>query len=111
MEATCFTWSAPLSFAGLRPRHTSDSIKGSAFAQPLAVLWAIFTCRQVRRGEASVGKPEGRGGQRRQQGAAFTPEAMDSYLPRVEATCRAYLNRWARQDCIDVQEEVRQEFT
>lgn len=32
---------------------------------------------------------------------------MDSYLPRVEATCRAYLARWADQDCIDVQEEVR----
>ena len=46
--------------------------------------------------------------QRRQQGAAFTPEAMDSYLPRVEATCRQYLDRWAGQDCIDVQEEVRQ---
>ena len=45
--------------------------------------------------------------QRRQQGAAFTPEAMDSYLPRVEATCRQYLGRWAGQDCIDVQEEVR----
>ena len=37
---------------------------------------------------------------------AFTPEAMDSYLPRVEATCRQYLERWAAQDCIDVQEEV-----
>ena len=71
---------------------------------------AIITSRQVRHGEASVAKLGLRGGQRRQQGAAFTPEAMDSYLPRVEATCRAYLDRWARQDCIDVQEEVRQEL-
>ncbi len=45
--------------------------------------------------------------QRRQQGAAFTPEAMDSYLPRVEATCRGYLDRWARQDAVSVQDEVR----
>ena len=69
---------------------------------------AVITSRQVH-GEASVAQLGGRGGQRRQQGAAFTPEAMDSYLPRVEATCRAYLDRWARQDCIDVQEEVRQD--
>ncbi len=48
-----------------------------------------------------------RAAQRRQQGAAFTPEAMDSYLPRVEATCRGYLARWSRQDAVSVQDEVR----
>jgi cytochrome P450 len=32
---------------------------------------------------------------RRQQGTAFTPAAMASYAPRVEATARASLARWA----------------
>lgn len=40
--------------------------------------------------------------QRRQQGAAFTPDAMDAYLPRVVATCEAYLQQWASQDSINL---------
>ena len=40
--------------------------------------------------------------QRRQQGAAFTPDAMDAYLPRVVATCEAYLQEWASQDSVNL---------
>ena len=40
--------------------------------------------------------------QRRQQGAAFTPDAMDAYLPRVVATCESYLEQWASQDSINL---------
>ena len=40
--------------------------------------------------------------QRRMQGAAFTPDAMDAYLPRVVATCEAYLQQWASQDNINL---------
>ena len=40
--------------------------------------------------------------QRRQQGAAFTPDAMDAYLPRVVGTCREYLESWAAQDHISL---------
>lgn len=45
--------------------------------------------------------------QRRQQGAAFTPDAMDAYLPRVVATCREYLDLWAAQDHISLVPAVR----
>ena len=45
--------------------------------------------------------------QRRQQGAAFTPDAMDAYLPRVVATCEAYLQRWASQDSVNLVPAVR----
>ncbi len=40
--------------------------------------------------------------QRRQQGAAFTPDAMDAYLPRVVATCEAYLQEWASKDSVNL---------
>ena len=40
--------------------------------------------------------------QRRQQGAAFTPDAMDAYLPRVVATCEAYLQQWASQESVNL---------
>ena len=40
--------------------------------------------------------------QRRQQGAAFTSDAMDAYLPRVVATCEAYLQQWASQDRVNL---------
>ena len=45
--------------------------------------------------------------QRRQQGAAFTPDAMDAYLPRVVATCEAYLQHWASQDSVNLVPAVR----
>lgn len=41
------------------------------------------------------------------QGAAFTPDAMDAYLPRVVATCEAYLQQWASQDKINLVPAVR----
>lgn len=41
------------------------------------------------------------------QGAAFTPDAMDAYLPRVVATCEAYLQQWASQDRINLVPAVR----
>ena len=45
--------------------------------------------------------------QRRQQGAAFTPDAMDAYLSRVVATCEAYLQHWASQDSVNLVPAVR----
>lgn len=45
--------------------------------------------------------------QRRQQGAAFTPDAMDAYLPRVVATCEAYLQQWASQASVNLVPAVR----
>ncbi|CAL8463724.1 g3258 [Coccomyxa elongata] len=40
--------------------------------------------------------------QRRQQGAAFTPDAMDAYLPRVVETCEEYLRQWTSQDSVSL---------
>jgi hypothetical protein len=45
--------------------------------------------------------------QRRQQGAAFTPEAMDAYLPRVVAICEDYLAQWAAQERVSLIPAVR----
>lgn len=45
--------------------------------------------------------------QRRQQGAAFTPEAMDAYLPRVVAICEEYLAQWAAQERVSLVPAVR----
>ena len=93
-----------------------STIAADAVASPLRRMTA--TCRECSGGSRSLAcwlsqtlQPSlvPLGGQRRQQGAAFTPEAMDSYLPRVEATCREYLARWAAQECIDVQDEVSPE--
>lgn len=45
--------------------------------------------------------------QRRQMGAAFTPPAMQSYVPRVLATCEAHLDRMASQERFNLNEAVR----
>ena len=40
-------------------------------------------------------------------GAAFTPPAMQSYVPRVLATCEAHLTEMASQESFNLNEAVR----
>lgn len=39
-------------------------------------------------------------------GAAFTPQAMQSYVPRVLATCEAHLTRMASQERTNLNDAV-----
>ena len=65
-------------------------------------------CPKIVSGDLSAGLLTGDCAvQRRQQGAAFTPDAMDAYLPRVVATCEAYLQHWASQDSVNLVPAVR----
>ena len=39
-------------------------------------------------------------------GASFTPQAMQSYVPRVLATCEAHLKKMASQEHFNLNEAV-----